>query len=330
MKIAVIGGGAWGTALAHVFAAKGLETRLWARNESVIAAIRDHNENIPYLPGAKLDDRIQPTSDRAEAAEGADCFVVAIPSQFFRNTLREFKKHLPHAPNIVCANKGIELGTLSLMSDVVAEELADLSPRFAMLSGPSFAREVCKGVPTTVSLGCADTQLGKQLQQTLSSGLFRVYTNADYKGVELGGALKNIIAIAAGCADGLEFGHNARAAIITRGLAEMGRLGKALGARPETFHGLSGLGDLVLTCTGDLSRNRQVGLALGRGKSLNDILKEMKAVAEGVKTTESVHHLAQKLGVAMPITDMLYRVIHDGMPPREAVHELMTRTLTDE
>ncbi|BBD09697.1 NAD(P)H-dependent glycerol-3-phosphate dehydrogenase [Desulfovibrio ferrophilus] len=330
MMIAVIGGGAWGTALANAWAGKGTETRLWVRESEVMDAINQEHENKTYLPGVSLDERLLATTNRAEAVSEASFVVFVVPSQFFRAALGEFKLLLPERPVIVCANKGVELQTLATMSDIVAQELSDMSPRFAMISGPSFAKEVAAGVPTAVALGCEDATLGEELREALSTEAFRVYSNPDYRGVELGGALKNIIAIAVGCADGLEFGHNARAALITRGLAEMSRLGVALGADAATFQGLAGMGDLVLTCTGDLSRNRQVGLALGRGMTLDDILKDMKAVAEGVKTTESVHHLAKKLGVPMPITDQLYAVLYEGKDPREAVRELMTRELKAE
>jgi len=331
MKIAVIGGGAWGTALANNWAGKdGVEVRLWVREPEVLAAVNERHENATYLPGVELDARLKATTDAAEAVAGAAFSVFVVPSQFFRAALRQFKPLLPEAPVVVCANKGVELGTLATMSEIVAQELSGLSPRFAMLSGPSFAKEVAAGVPTAVALGCADAALGEELRAALSTETFRVYSNPDFRGVELGGALKNIIAIAVGCVDGLQFGHNARAALITRGLAEMSRLGVALGANAATFQGLAGMGDLVLTCTGDLSRNRQVGLALGRGRTLDEILKDMKAVAEGVKTTESVHHLAKKLGVPMPITEQLYAILYENKPPREAVRELMTRELKAE
>lgn len=330
MKIAVIGGGAWGTALANAWAGKGIGTRLWVREPELVEAINLRRENQIYLPGVRLAAGLTATSDRAEAVRDAAFAVFVVPSQFFRAALREFKPLLPEGAVIVCANKGVELQTLATMSEIVAQELGDLSARFAMLSGPSFAKEVAAGMPTAVALGCADQALGEELREALSTEALRVYSNPDFRGVELGGALKNIIAIAVGCADGLEFGHNARAALITRGLTEMSRLGVALGAEAATFQGLAGMGDLVLTCTGDLSRNRQVGLALGRGKTLDEILKDMKAVAEGVKTTESVYHLAKKLGVPMPITDQLYAILYEGKDPRRAVRELMTRELKAE
>lgn len=330
MKIAVIGGGAWGTALANAWAAKGLGVRLWARDAEVVRAISERGENEAYLPGVALHPGLEATTDMAGAVDGAAFFVFVVPSQFFRVVLRKFRPLLPASPVVVCANKGVELETLSTMSEVVAQELGDMRPRYAMLSGPSFADEVAAGVPTAVALGCADAALAEELREALSSDVLRVYSNPDYRGVELGGALKNIIAIAAGCVDGLEFGHNARAALITRGLAEMARLGVALGAEAATFQGLAGMGDLVLTCTGDLSRNRQVGLALGQGQTLEGYMRGRRTVAEGVKTTQSVYQLSRKLGVPMPITEQLYKVIYEHKHPREAVRELMTRALKDE
>jgi glycerol-3-phosphate dehydrogenase (NAD(P)+) len=231
---------------------------------------------------------------------------------------------------IVCASKGIELDSLMTMSQVCDEVLSGLKPRFAMLSGPSFAYEVIREMPTAVTLACKDKKAGKEVQEALSCPYFRVYTSTDVRGVELGGAIKNIVAIAAGVADGLGFGGNARAALITRGLHEMSRLGKAMGGERQTFMGLSGMGDLVLTCTGDLSRNRQVGLHLAKGRKLLDILGEMKMVAEGVKTTEAVFDLGRKLGVEMPITEQVHAILYEDKDPSQAVRDLMTRALKDE
>lgn len=330
MKIAVIGAGAWGTALANVFSQKGLETCIWARESGVTAKINKDHENSWYLPGIRLDEGLHASVDMARVCDGAEAFVWVVPTQFTRHALEQFRPHFPHKPTIICANKGIELKTLRTMSEVVDDVLSDMKPRFAMLSGPSFASEVCRNIPTTVTLGCSSERRGKKLQEILSSESFRVYTNTDYRGVELGGALKNIMAIAAGVSDGLDFGSNARAALITRGLEEMSRFGEKMGARKATFRGLSGLGDLVLTCTGDASRNRQVGLKLGQGRKLVDILDEMRSVAEGVKTTEAVYTLAKQKGVSMPITEQLYQVLYEDKDPREAVTELMTRELRDE
>lgn len=330
MKVAVFGGGSWGTTLANMLARNGVRTTLWMREQELLAEVVARRENTWYLPGIALADSLECTNDMAGAVEGADIVLMTIPCQFYRSGLNELREHLPKKPVIVCANKGIEIERLCTMSEVTEQALGSLKPRFAMLSGPSFAREVSQEKPTAVALGCADRKLGRDIQQALSTDYFRIYTTTDHRGVELGGAIKNIIAIAAGISDGLEFGHDARAALITRGLAEMGRLGRALGAKPETFNGLSGMGDLVLTCTGDLSRNRQVGLRLGRGKKLMDILAEMKMVAEGVKTTEAVHGLGEKHGVELPITGEVYKVLYEDKDPRQSVIDLMTRDLKDE
>jgi glycerol-3-phosphate dehydrogenase (NAD(P)+) len=244
--------------------------------------------------------------------------------------LEQAQSLFPGNPVLVCASKGIELSSLKPMSQVVKDTLSSLEPRYAILSGPSFAREVSQGLPTAVSLGCADKNLGQELQAILSTKTFRVYTNPDVQGVELGGAIKNIMAIASGISDGLNFGHDARAALITRGLAEMSRLGVSLGAQAKTFMGLSGMGDLVLTCTGDLSRNRRVGLELGQGQNLEQIVSQMKMVAEGVKTTEAVHNLSQDLQVELPITEQVYRMLYSGKDPLQAVTELMCRELKEE
>jgi glycerol-3-phosphate dehydrogenase (NAD(P)+) len=330
MKIAVLGGGAWGTALAHMLAKSGAETMLWARNEQVVADIRDKQENTLYLPGVKLSPGLRAESDPATAFAGADYYLIAIPSQSIRATLSEHKDLFPDDPVTICASKGIELDSLKPMSKVVAEALEGKRPRYAMLSGPSFADEVCRELPTTVSLGCEDHELGRELQEVLSTSAFRVYFTPDFRGVELGGAVKNVIAIGAGMADGLNFGHDARAAIITRGLAEISRLGTAMGGQQRTFMGLSGMGDLVLTCTGDLSRNRQVGLKLGKGQKLAGIINEMNAVAEGVKTTKALHELAKKLNVVLPITAQVYSILYEDKDPAEAVQDLLRRDLTDE
>ncbi len=330
MRFAVMGGGSWGTTLANLLAKKGHATRLWVREQELLAEIVSKRENTWYMPGFKLHESLEASTDEAAVIEDAEVLLFAIPSQFFRASLVSLRDRLPKKPIVLCANKGIELNTLSTMSQVVDDTLASLKPRFAMLSGPSFAVEVSRELPTAVTLGCADKKLGNMLQEALATDYFRVYTNPDYRGVELGGAIKNIIAIAAGISDGLGFGSNARAALITRGLAEMSRLGAAMGAKPATFMGLSGMGDLVLTCTGELSRNRQVGLRLGKGQKLLDILSQMKMVAEGVKTTEAVHDLGKKLKVDLPITEQVYQVLYQGKDAEAAVRELMGRELKQE
>lgn len=330
MKIAVLGGGAWGTTLADLLARNGVDTTLWAREPDVVADILDNRENATFLPSITLSKQLKAETDPEKAFAGADYFLVVIPSQFIRPALEGFKDILPDNPVIVCASKGIELDTLAPMSHVVAQALDGKHPRYASLSGPSFAAEVSRDMPTTVSLGCEDHELGRELQAAFSTPAFRVYFTPDYRGVELGGAVKNVIAIAAGISDGLGFGHDARAALITRGLAEMSRLGQAMGGQVRTFMGLSGMGDLVLTCTGDLSRNRQVGLKLGQGMKLDAIIGEMRAVAEGVKTAKSLYNLSQKLDVELPITEQVHAILYEDKDPAEAVKTLMSRDLKDE
>jgi len=330
MKIAVLGAGAWGTTLADMLAKNDVETVLWAREPEVAAEIRETRVNATFLPDVTLSEKLAVESDPEVAFAGADYFLLVIPSQFIRPALEGFREILPQRPVMVCASKGIELDSLAPMSRVVAESLEGLRPRYASLSGPSFAAEVSRGMPTTVSLGCEDHELGRELQAAFSTPYFRVYFTPDYRGVELGGAVKNVIAIAAGIADGLGFGHDARAALITRGLSEMSRLGMAMGGQQRTFMGLSGMGDLVLTCTGDLSRNRQVGLKLGKGMKLEAIISEMRAVAEGVKTTRALYNLSQKLRVELPITEQVYSILYEDKDPARAVKDLMSRELKDE
>ncbi len=330
MKIAVIGGGSWGTALAQMLAVKGHEIALLVRQRHVAEAIAATHMNSAYLPGVRLSSGILPTVNKDEALLGAGCVLFSVPCQFFRATLREVRPLLPHGAVVVCSNKGLEVETGKTVSQMVEEELAGLAPRFAMLSGPSFAADVVRGRPTAIVMGCADPDLGRELRELFSTTSFRAYSCTDVRGVELGGAVKNVIAIAAGMSDGMGFGDNARAALITRGLAEMSRLGVAMGARASTFMGLSGMGDLVLTCTGDLSRNRQVGLRLGQGIPLERILGEMHQVAEGVKTTQAVYALGHRLGVELPITNAMHAVMYDGKNRQDAWQELMTRELKEE
>jgi glycerol-3-phosphate dehydrogenase (NAD(P)+) len=307
-----------------------LEVELWVREPDLVDEIKEKRENSWYLPGIRLNDNLKVSSDLKEVVRYKDYYLVVVPTQFIRQTLIQVKDLFPMSPTIICASKGIEIASLSPLSKVIEESLAEKKPVYAILSGPSFAKEVSLKLPTAVSLGCANEQIGKRIQRIFSNNYFRVYYNSDYLGVELGGALKNVMALAAGIADGLGFGHDARAALITRGLAEMSRLGVALGARERTFMGLSGMGDLVLTCTGDLSRNRQVGLRLGKGEKLKEIIDSMRMVAEGVKTTEAVYKLAQKIGVDLPITSQVYAILYEGKDPREAVSKLMQRELKEE
>ncbi|MFO7803372.1 MAG: NAD(P)H-dependent glycerol-3-phosphate dehydrogenase [Desulfovermiculus sp.] len=330
MKIAVVGAGSWGTTLAGLLADKGLSASLWVREPELASIIQSTRENAWFLPQVKLPQELEVSTDLGRVLAEATYVLMAVPCQFLRQVLRQVRGLLPPQPAIVCCSKGIETDSLKPMSGVVWEELGDLQPKYAVLSGPSFAREVSQGLPTAVTLGCMDRELGPSLQSALSTQSFRVYLSQDYRGVELGGALKNVMAIATGISDGLEFGTDARAALITRGLAEMSRLGVALGATGQTFMGLAGVGDLVLTCTGDLSRNRQVGLRIGRGESLDSIVSSMQAVAEGVKTTQAVHALGSAHNVELPITDQVYGMLYANKNPRQAVYELMTRTLKEE
>ncbi len=330
MKIAVLGGGSWGTALANMLAGKGEEVWLWVRRTEVVEEIALRRTNGRYLPGQTLCGALRADMDMAVVLERCACVVLAVPCQQLGAVLRENRGAFPRGSRIVCASKGVELGTFRTMRQVVEQELAGLDPLYAMLSGPSFAAEVVARQPTAVSLGCSDPAFGDFVQTLFSTEAFRVYVNADVTGVELGGAVKNIMAIASGISDGLGFGENARAALITRGLSEMSRLGAALGARPATFMGLSGMGDLVLTCTGDQSRNRRVGLAIGRGQTLNQILAGMHNVAEGVRTTQAVNALGRERGLDLPITARVHAVLFEDKDPAVAVRELMTRPLREE
>ncbi len=328
MKIVVAGGGSWGTALGHVAAANGHDVCLLVRDAGQARAIAVEHMNTAYLPGVLLHEGVHATTHCEEAMQGVQVLLMAVPCQHFREVLHRLVPLAPPGLTVICANKGIEVDSLCTPSQVVAQEFAGATYDFAMLSGPSFALEVVQNVPTAVVMGCADSTLGGMLRQVFSYGLFRTYSSTDVRGVELGGAVKNVIAIAAGLADGLEYGDNARAALITRGLAEMSRLGVAMGAREATFMGLSGLGDLVLTCTGDVSRNRRVGLGLARGMSLAEITEHM--VAEGVRTTDAVYALGRRLHVELPITEAVYAVLYNGKDPRIAVRELMGRDLKEE
>ena len=329
--IGVIGAGSWGTTLADLLAKRGQRVTLWAYEPELVETMRRTGENDLFLPGIPLDPSLRFTNSLAEAVSGTTLLLFVVPSQVLRRVLREVLPQLPPEVTVVSASKGIETDSLQLVSQVYEELLPpELYRNFAVLSGPSFAREVAREMPTAVVAAAAREAVAHRVQQAFTTPCFRVYTNSDVVGVELGGAVKNVIAIAAGISDGLGFGHNTRAALITRGLAEIGRLGLALGAQPATFAGLAGMGDLVLTCTGDLSRNRTVGLKLGQGQRLTAILAEMRMVAEGVRTTESTRNLARRRGVDMPITEAVYQILYEDKPARQAVMELMGRDLKAE
>jgi glycerol-3-phosphate dehydrogenase (NAD(P)+) len=330
-RVAVLGAGSWGTALARHLAAKGEDVRLWARGRALAQDIEQRRENRGYLPGIALPRSVHVTSELGQALDGARTVLFVVPSHGLRELARACRTLIAPDAAVVTATKGIENQTLMLMTEVLREELgASLDARVCALGGPSFAREVALEMPTVVCVAGSSEQTACNVQELLASERFRVYTTDDVIGVELGGALKNVIAIAAGAADGLGFGHNARAGLITRGIAEISRLATQMGANPQTLAGLSGMGDLVLTCTGDLSRNRTLGIELGRGRPLQDVLRDMTMVAEGVRTAKSAHDLARRERVDMPITAEVYRALYEGKSPISAVESLLGRALRAE
>ena len=325
MHASVIGAGAWGTALALVLVERGHDVRLWSYTSEVADVIQREHRN-PYLAGVTLPERLHSTSDLTAAVEGSELIVSVSPSQVVRSVMSEAAPHLEPDAIVVSASKGIELGSLRRMDEVLLEELGPaLMERFCVLSGPSFAHEVAKQAPTAVVVASRAQEAAERVQHAFQTPWFRPYTNNDVVGVELGGALKNVIALAAGMTAGLGYTHNTTAALMTRGLAEMTRLGLALGARPATFYGLAGMGDLVLTCTGSASRNRTVGYRLGQGESLDAILSDMTAVAEGVKTAPAVRELAHRHEVEMPIAEQVCAIVEEGRSPAEALKTLMMR-----
>lgn len=329
--IAVIGGGSWGTALAHRLASNGHNVCLWVYETELAEEINQQHKNSVFLPDVPLHHGVVACNNLADSVNGREIIIMVTPVQVLSGILKQIAPHLCANSMVANASKGIELDSLKTVSQICEEYLpAEINGRYVALSGPTFAREVAQGLPSLIVAASHDENSAKRLQRAFSCPEFRVYTNSDVIGVELGGAVKNVIAIAAGICDGLGFGYNARAALITRGLAEMNRLGKAMGAEATTFAGLAGMGDLVLTCTGDLSRNRTVGFKLGQGMKLADILAEMKMVAEGVKSAESVYMLAQKCAVDMPIVENTYKILHQDKPAKIAVMELMSRDLKAE
>jgi glycerol-3-phosphate dehydrogenase (NAD(P)+) len=321
--IAVLGAGSWGTALAVHCARLGHDVRLWARDDVLVDEIAAVGENSRYLHGVPVDASIRATARLDRALERATVVLAAVPSHGMRAVLRQAAPLVPRDAIVVSAAKGIERDTLERMSHVIAQELGDR--RIVVLSGPSFAIEVARGLPTALVAASADRDAATYIQETLKGPTFRLYASDDVAGVEIGGALKNVIAIAAGVVDGLQLGHNAMAALITRGLVEISRLACAEGARRDTLSGLSGLGDLVLTCTGDLSRNRQVGIQLGRGRSLDDILSHMRMVAEGVRPTSAALSLGARRGIDLPIAAQMAAVLDGRSTPRDAVDAWMLR-----
>lgn len=331
MRAGVIGGGSWGTALAGVLADAGHDVILWSRDADVVSGINERHQNPRYLKGLPLPPGLRATGSLAECVQAAGLVVIATPSHVTRQVVGDAAPFLPTNVPICCATKGIETGTLMTMSEVIEDVLPpERHPYLSFLSGPSFADEVARRLPTNVVVASHWERISLFVQKAFARPTFRVYTSTDVIGVELGGALKNVIAIAAGASDGLGYGHNARSGLITRGLAEIARLAVRRGANPMTLSGLAGMGDLVLTCTGELSRNRQVGFRLGKGERIEEILAGMDQVAEGVKTAKSAHELALKLKVDMPLIDAVYSALYQGVSAKDAVMNLMARELKAE
>ncbi|MGW6197766.1 NAD(P)H-dependent glycerol-3-phosphate dehydrogenase [Kribbella sp. NPDC055110] len=329
-KVAVFGAGSWGTAFAVVLANAGNQVALWARREALCSEINTAHENPDYLPGLRLPDAITATHDPAAAADGAEAVVLAVPSQSLRENLVDWAGVLPNAVPLVSLMKGVELGTTKRMSEVIAELTGAGPERIAVVSGPNLAREIAEGQPAASVVACADEGTAARLQKLCHSPTFRPYTNNDVVGCELGGASKNVIALAVGMAVGLGFGDNARASVITRGLAEIARLGTALGADEHTFSGLAGLGDLVATCSSPLSRNRTFGEKLGQGMTVADIASGTRQVAEGVKSCASISELAHRHDVEMPIAEHVTKVVAGEMTPKDMLFSLVSRSAKSE
>ena len=331
VRIGVVGAGSWGTALANLLAGKGYVIDWWVFEEDLCRQIKETGENPVFLPGINLSENLRPTNDLTQAVTHKDMVLVVVPSHVMRQVTLQMAGCIEPHTIIVSASKGIENETQLTMSGVINETLGGLEDhRFAVLSGPSFAREVAQGLPTVVTVASRVPDCAQKVQLVFATPAFRVYTHDDVVGVELGGSVKNVVAIAAGIVDGMGLGLNTRAALITRGMTEIRRLGLAMGAHPRTFTGLAGVGDLVLTCTGDLSRNHTVGKKIGQGMTLKEVLADMRMVAEGVKTARSVYNLSRRLDVEMPISHAIYHILHEDLSPREALHQLMTRDLKSE
>lgn len=328
MRIGVVGAGSWGTALANLLAEKGYVIDLWVYESELIEGILQTRENALYLPGAKLSKRLAPIGNIEQVVRGKDLILNVVPSHLVRSVTQNFASFLGDNTILVSASKGIENETFLTMSRVFKDVVPTLNMhQIAVLSGPSFAKEVVAGLPTAVSVASSSLETAQRVQTVFSTPQFRAYTNDDVIGVELGGAVKNVIALAAGIIDGLKLGLNTRAALITRGQTEIRRLGLKMNANPRTFTGLAGMGDLILTCTGDLSRNHTVGKRIGQGETLAAILADMRMVAEGVKTAKSVYNLSKKLDVEMPICHAIYKVLYEELSPLKALQGLMTRDL---
>jgi len=330
-NLAIVGAGSWGTALAIVLAPRFAGVRLWVYEADLADRLRESRENDVYLPGAQLPAHVAVTSDLSQALEGADIVLSVVPSHVVRGLYQRMLPSLNDSMMFVSATKGLENDSLLRMSQVIGQVLRDrFQPNIAVISGPSFAREVARGEPTALVVAADGPGLAERVQAAFSGPTFRLYTSSDTIGVEIGGSIKNVVAIGAGVLYGMGLGHNAMAALITRGLAEMTRLAMAMGAQAKTLAGLAGLGDLVLTCTGDLSRNRSVGVALAHGRKLNEIVSSMRMVAEGIKTTNAAVDLGRRWSVEMPISEQMYQVLHFGISPCEAIERLMVRSLKGE
>lgn len=329
VRAAVVGAGSWGTALASLLAGSGHDSLIWSRGSEVAEAINTGHENSVYLPGIALDGSLRATTDIAEALASAALVIFVVPSHAMREMAALAAPHIEERATVVSASKGLEETSYKTMFDVLVDEVGG-AERTGVISGPSFAAEVAKGQPTVLVAAAASEKRAERIQKDFAARALRVYSSTDITGVEVGGCVKNVMAIATGASDGLGFGDNARAATITRGLAEITRLAVSLGARPETLAGLSGLGDLVLTCTGELSRNRQLGLRIGRGESLAEVSAGMRMVAEGVRNTKVVKGLAERQGVEMPIVEAVYRVLYEDLDPADVLGELFGRSLKPE
>ena len=330
MKLTIVGAGAFGTAMAVAAARAGNDVLLWAHDPDVADTIRTEGSNQDYLPGERLDRKITATSDLAEAAQFSDTVFMVVPSHHYREVLTNLAGNLQSSVQVISGTKGIENETLERMSEITRDVLGERLSAFAALSGPTFAAETARADPTAAVIASKDGVFAQHVQQMMSCATFRLYHSSDVTGVELAGSLKNVIAIGAGILEGLGLGYNTTAALITRGLHEITRLGLALGGRAETFAGLAGMGDLVLTCTGALSRNRSVGVQLGQGRTLGEILHDAKFVAEGIKTSKSAVQLSDRHQIEMPIAREMYRVLYEDVSPREALQRLMTRALKAE
>lgn len=329
-RAAVLGAGSWGTTFAKVLTEAGTRTVLWARRPAVVEAVRTRRENPDYLPGVRLPPGLTATCDAGQALDGVDFAVLALPSQSLREHLQSWREYLAAGPVLVSLMKGIELGSVKRMSEVICEVLGVGPERVAVVSGPNLAKEIAAAQPTATVVACVDQGTARRLQAAVHTPYFRPYTNVDVVGCELGGAVKNVIALACGMADGMGFGDNTKASLMTRGLAETARLGAALGADPLTFAGLAGLGDLVATCTSPLSRNRSLGERLGHGQTLAEASAVTRQTVEGVKSCEAIRELGRRCGVEMPLTTHVAAVVHEGMTPAEMLRSLMSRGATHE